>query len=731
MNRTGWIVLAVVVAALSTYLLWPEGGPPPMVTLFTGSQPTAFRLRSAGLEQVVADGQVTLAGAVRPVDAGKVGNLFTALRNVQAPAERVQTVQRVSLAAYGQDPAQRAVEAAGMLVTWGRAGADGFVADALTGRIFPTSQAVLENLEKAADRLDQRDLLPEAEQATRIELRYTPADGVGAIDRLALELDRGTWIASSARQRPPFGTRCQILLGLCATLKLDALVAAPGGTGEPLATLRLTLPGRAGPSGAPTAERIATVTVLRDGRAKVDDLPPQAQAPSAMEFWRETLADLNQDRLFDMPVSQQASLGTAEVRRAGKRLFRLEYRGLNEQQMQEKTPWALVWDGGREDAAPNAGENLMRSFDQVLIEQPERLTAPLAPGPEAIEIVLSGRNESGEMARLVIGDGFVASATWRGRPRQVPDILSHPRPDPFLDRRLTIRDPNRVIKLQRVIRDQGAAVGEVYVAADGSGVWRKTWPIAGPADAAAIRRLLQTISAAVASEARLATAEDRAARDAPALTIDLRFAAKPPPKGANDLTDPEETVATDIGFALAPSGPGQWRAVDRDGGLAWTLPEDVVEALRLPVTDRLVLPIPVALVRRLRVQSPDGVWELRRDGETWKAKNDATDQPGTETAVDPVTVRRWLRRVAGITASAHDVQAAPLAPGETHAALTIDLPGAQALPEQVTIRIGRPAAGVVPVSLTTSRQPSHLPIGRLSIAPDDAAALAPARSEFK
>ncbi len=720
-----WLVAGVAVIALAAYVFWPAGGPPPDLRLYSGATPEAFRLRIDGREQTVAAGRVAIAGLDRPADPDKASALFAAFGQVAAAPALVQTASRAQLSAFGIDPARQAVEAQGVLIAWGQTGGDRFIADVTAGKVWPLPSAQEAAIAKAAGRLDREDLVAEAEAATRLEIRTVGGDGIPDIASLTLERQGQVWTAPGQAGRPPFSTRAAILLGLVAALRLERLEAPAVAVGD-RAVLRL-----AWPDGRSVSVRLTT-----DGQVVADGLPAQALPAALRPVWIETLADLANDRLFDLPLSTIEALAGVEVRRDGKLLFRLERRPLAEQQVEGRSPWAFIWDGGREDARGDAGETILRAFDRVLIRDPARLDGARAAAPGATEIRLIRKDDQTIIARLVVDGDRLTGDAWQGRSVALPDLLARPEAGNFLDPRLTSLPPQRAVKLQRIVRDDGPARGEVFVG-DGAR-WERTWPQPAGADSAAVRRLLHALCGAVGLECRLATAADLALRAAPAIELDVRFAPKPIAKGANNFTDAEDTVPTDLGLCLAPDPvrAGAWRAVERDGGRSWLLPAEVVDALREPVVDRVLLPVPVAMVRSVRIDRPGSSFSVRREGERWmlrrlKAGDDGSAvADGDDVAIDPVAVRRWLRQVAGVRFATQDAGAVAVSAGELAARVTVTVPGTGTMNEDIVLLIGRPSAGTAPVSLSSHLANAQLPPGRLQLSPADAEVLAPGLDAF-
>jgi hypothetical protein len=483
---------------------------------------------------------------------------------------------------------------------------------------------------------------------------------------------------------------------------VEALLRLAGGFR--LVDLRGTMPEGAVPAGAlrfeldPEGAATAGLPALYEfrifsggpqaGAVAINDLPVQVIGAEQLAAWQAAIAACAEDRLFN--IGNAVIPNPAErvmVERAGKAWFALA--STTAKDLDDfASRWDVIWDGGREYAAPEAAQRLVEALDDLAVRDVRARLAFEPDWPDAVRITLLGKAVHGASVLELHGDQ-ARSETHVGTVVRMDDLLAHLAPDRFLDTMIAGRSPERVMKIQRRFLDRQPAVEEVLVH-DARGGWSRTWPRSEPVDAVAVQRIARVIATGRALSARLAGDADRAAGAAPEFEIAVRFGPKPAGK-ANDFTELEDTTTNDLGLAMSRAGPGRWRALLIGTGTAYDLDDDLVEQLRQDVADPLVLPLVPALVRSVQVGAGTTVVALARSGEAWRLQEGAGTVPA-----NAVEVRRLLRDLAALTASRRG-QGGALAPADIALAVSLDLPGFDRESERFLLQIGRPgAAGAGP-----------------------------------
>jgi hypothetical protein len=720
MGRTGYAIVLLLIAALAGVVFWPEPRTDDRVAVIpAGERPASFRLHTPAFDQEVAGDTVRIAGVERPLDPDKADHLWNYLGQLGL-AKRlvVEGVAEAQLSAYGLDGG-RELAAATVRLRWGAVDGRAYLWEGVSRRVFAASPAVVTSIDELTRRLD-RDQLVNPARLSRLEA------SVGA-QRTALVSDGRDWHDELLTRRPPFARRVERLKGLLAALRLDDLAAKPP-AGEPdLATVRLerdrALPGLG-----------QVVRLWNAGEAalvQVDALPPQRLAPAQAREWREALADLSRDFIVDLASTFAASpLTEVLVARGGTELFRLEKHGLRDRE-QGLSQWDVVWPGGRETADGEAAASLASAFDHLAVGDAQpRGPEPLPAEATTIDFVFQIDQRHERLAFAPAAGGFqVWGPAYRGTAAALPPELAGLGPERMLDLGLIGRGAERVTKLQRVFRDEAGAPRAEVFALDAAGSWRQTHPAearARPVDQLAVERLARVVCVARARSARFLTAADRALLAAPAFELDLRFAPVTV-RHSNDNARLDDTTDQDVGLACAREGDA-WRVVDKEGAVSFLVDAEVVDLLRLPLSDNLVLPLLPGQVRRIEVLTPEGGYVLAADaaGAAWTAQAvDAAGKPGAKQAADPTEVRRYLRRLATLRAARTDPKAAPLQASEAQATVACVLPSGDAT-ERMVLSIGRHAAPGDDWVLSAESDAAgrHGPVGRCFLPAAEAATVA-------
>ncbi len=725
MTRTAYLIICLAMLVLGAYVLWPERGPVGAgVALVAGPLPAALTVRGGGLVQEVVPEGVRIQGVLRPLAADHLDVLWTVLTALRAPAAKVvEKVPEERLADYGID-GTRALDAGAFHLRWGVNGDTGYLWEGGTHRLAAFPADVIRSLDQRVGRLDRLTLVP------------TDALAELAVGALRIVPQGNDWVDAGAPGRPPLTRRVLRLLTLVDRLQLMDFAGPARGADTPLGELRITLKSgtqqtvRVWRGAARLADAVAGAAALvpaaAPGRAQVDDLPVQPLPANQLAQWDAALADLGRDYLFNLardfsgnPVAELA------VTRAGMPVVRLEKHGLRDE-LKGQSQWDVVWPGGREVADAAAVARIAYALDQLVVQAPRPRTA--ADVPPADATVLGFRFQSSQrVLSIALAGERIWSATHVATVAAWPDDLRDLGPDRMLDTRLTTRALERVVKLQRLVHDEQPPRAELY-AADGTAGWRQVLPVPGAVNQLAVERIARAICTARAQSARLATAADRALLAAPALEVSLRFAPARALR-SNDDSRASDTVDQDLGLAFAREGES-WRALDSDGGVSFLVDPELVELLRLPVLDNLVLPLVPSLVERIEVQTGRSRYRLARSVAGWTLATLGPDgQPDAAGArpADAVQVRRYLRLLAGLRAARSDAQAGPLLPAELAASIICVLPGRDrdvGAEEQLVLAVGRPAAdGSVPLHAEAGRGERGGPQGRAWIPAAEAANL--------
>ncbi len=717
MNRSGYLALVLLSVALLVYLLWPaKAGPGEPVNVLPATAyktaPKTFTLTSGGRTQRVDGDTVTVNGVALPLAADKANALWLAITALRAAADKVQAqIGDEQLAAYHLD-GTRELSAPGVRLRWSLIDSIAYVHISPANQLFLLPGFTAITLDRAAGALHQSQLVSTAgvQQLTINGLLLTPSpDG---------------WIAPIAPQRPPFHQRVAPLLTLLGRLTLDGPDAAPTTLLPIAATITLSSALSAGVGTMATTERTLTLYQQIPGGAGVAafaTLPPQPVPAALMQQFTAVVAEMANDYPFDLDRTlDRGGIKDVIVTRAGAAWFTLERR--EKKAEAGDTNLDVVWSGGRQPAAPEAMDWLTEAANAVAIKNPEKSATPYAVPAEAT--VLCFRHDDGRETSFALTATVAQSDRWRGTVATVPPLMHDLAPDRLLDRRLSRRAPERVVKLQRIMHGD-APVQEVY-AQDDRRSWSKIFPVAKAADASAIARLARAVCQASADDVRLSTPEDAARFREPVLELALRFSPKDVERTKDDVRL-EETAVKDWGLSVIRDGDA-WQALDLDDGRVYRLADALIDEWQLPLENALLIPVVPSLVRGFTVKSgikgtpnsKDAKSEFRcdRDGATWRLTEN-----GVSRAADPVQVRRFLRRLVEARAVRRDSGGGDLLPAEIAATITLDLPGSgENDSAQQTLGIGIAVGDLAPITLTSPTPSLTLP-GRLILPEEQAAGL--------
>jgi hypothetical protein len=724
MSRIGYAILVLVVLGLAIYAFRPErSAHTEVLPVHAGAPPADFTVRNQGLEQAVSGDRVRIQGMVVPLDQEKSARLWEFIASLGAVPGRVLAgVDAVKARDFGIDGTRELV-CAGLRLGWGSAGDAAYLWEGVSQRVFVAEAGTLKRLDQLTQRLDRFQLLT-FDQSTR----YLEVNG------LALELRAGEWLDPLRPQRPPFSRRVRQLAKRLENLRLADFTSRPPPSVAGLDTVRL---GAGNPLIDPAASALVRDRVLRlwrqgeGGVFQIDDLPAQDLAPAELAALVECLESFSRDYLFDLEGPFRANpLQELVVKRGGGEFFRLEKHGqLDVDRESQRSQWDVIWPGGREVAIAECASMIADAFDNLPVEDPQPRAAVPPPGADATVFDFIFANIERHW-RIELSGRQVWSATHRGTLQELPRVLAQLGPDLMLDTALVNRPAQRVVKIQRQIRDQEPARAEVFTASDG-GRWRQTYPAAAqalPVNQLAVDRIARALCAARGREARLITAADRAVLAAPVCEIDLRFAPQPV-RHSNDYTRLDDTTDLDLGLAFAPEGD-LWRAVSKEGAVSFLIDAELMELIRQRVQDDQVFPLVPSLVRSLEVASPTLHYLLALDDRGWTVQSIGRGgQAGEVRRADEVQVRRYLRLLSGLRALrtiATDAEA-PLADATT---ITCTLPTEGASSDQMILSVGRATEGEAAWRADATRDARKLPGGRGYLTAESAAALVPDPASF-
>ncbi len=708
MNKFGYAALLIVIAALAVYSLWPSGPTKAERLVSEATAPKAFTLRARGLEQRAEGDRVTLIRNDKPLnrelDNQLVQRLWSALRSVSIdPKKQLNEIGEKEAAAYGLDGGRELIASDNSVrLRWGGDDKTGYVWNGVTRRMVPVPPMLVAQLDQSADRLDKRvliDLLPsfgpDAMMGQRKELARMVVNGLDVTQQSF------QWMAPMEPQRPPFSSRVSQVVRLLSQLNLDTFDHTP--------TALLPVAGVIGISDKPEiGPAHNNLTLYRQGElllAVYNDLPAQL---IGREPGRQLLAALDAfktDQLVEVDRTINLEyLEKATVTRGGERWFELIRTSRN--LVSEVSVWDLVWPGGRERAMDGTGDKLKDLFASLVTTNTtsDAATAP-KPGPQAITITLL-HHRSGETS-ITIDGSEARFGAYRGTLVRGEVLTQAVQPEKFLDRRLTRRSGDRVVKVQRIRRDATPSQGEVYARAEG-GSWRRTHPEgADSTDPAAIDRLVRALCLAQVSDVKLEESGQQRTLDGATIDIDLRFAAVPMGEAGTREVDLDETLQIDWGISLKRDAD-RWIGVDKELGRRFTLDDETMEELLRPVERGLVFPVlpGIALSGSIITNDAPPV-QLNRAGEGW------TVTPGNDPAkpADAVAVRRWFRDLGNLRGTVNDKAAEPT-PKDVAATITVKVPGLNRDTETLTLRIMGSDGGGTAVYVASDKAVSRFPRGR-------------------
>lgn len=705
MGRLGWAILGIVALALATYVLWPTGAADDGVMVHGGPVPTTYRVRAGGIEQEIDVSQVTIGGVRLRLDQQKHDDLWGFISNLSGAVKQTVTGDD-ALAAYGLGDA-REVSATGLRLRWGGAGGSFYLWEGLSGRLFITDRNVNERLTALTRRLD-RPVVASFDRIQRVE-----------VAGLALVFLGNEWRDEVRGRRPPVTRQVSALANLVEAVRIDDLAGkAPVGAAE---VVRLRL--RPETDIAPGVDVVVWKTAS-GGMVQVDALPAQRLDAATVAAWTTAVAELWQDRLFNLAREFAAKpLVELIVTRGGSEVFHLEKHGLRDEEY-GLSMWDVVWPGGREVADASAASRIAAAVDE-LVSTDARARGAETPPADATVISFVFQVTRQRISLAIVGDE-VWSATHHGKVAKLPEALAMLTAERQLDLRLASRDPRRAIKLQRVSEGRG----EVVVADAPGSAWRRTFPadVRGQTvDALAVERVVRTLCAARARSARAVGGPDRLVLGHPEFELDLRFAPVAS-RRSNDQARLDDSDDSELGLAFAREGDG-WRVVDKEGTVSWLVEADLVEQLRAPFDDGQALPVAPSLVRRIEITVAGRRLFLIAVADGWMLRDTGSDgRLGPVQPADAVQVRRYLRTLTTLAAQRRELTAGPLQPDESAGLVALIQPGRGDDEEVLVLGIAKPVAGQV--ALTVDGPAVRVPRGRAYVGTDAAAGLLPKAGDF-
>ena len=712
MSRIGYLILVALLLALGTYVFWQKEEATPLEYAWTKDAPTRYRLVRGDVVQEVDGKVVRIKGLERPIASDKHALLWEFIGSWGwLPKHSITGVSEDELASYAIDGTQE-LTCDGLFLRWGRSKKDYYVWDGLRGRIYISDDYFYERLNVLSERLDDLEMLDLASYS-----RVT-------VDNLNLALDNGEKTAGSPRwrdtvrpQRPDFNLRINKLYDLLGVLRLRDLSQQQPRLMKPLHTLRFA-------TNDPTVPE-QTLRMWQDGTAaiiQVDDLPVQRIESRTAQLWPEVLRMFERDYLFNMYEEfARQPLTEVQVAVAGVQRFRLEKHGLRDV-AEGRSQWDVVWPGGREPASAEAAPLLAFMLDKLYVDDPKPRTLNDEIPASALTITFVFQQDRRNMT-IALANGFVYSPTHVGKVVEMPPLLNDLTADRMLDPALTFRGAERVVKIQRQWH-RGAQAGRAEVfavqagAGEEKGVWMQSWPKDEKGHAVsivAIDQMARALCTAQGKDVRLYSAADRAGLAAPEFEMDVRFAPAPV-RLSNDHSRLVDTNDQDVGFAFARVD-GNWRAIDKDGGVSYGVSDELLELLQAPLVDNLVLPLIPSLVTRLDIYHAQDRIRLAQNDQGWQMQLLASNgsKQGDEETADAIAVRRHLRLLAGLRAEKTDPQAGPFAPNEFVGSVVCVFPGAEKGDTRVTLSVGPTVDGLTAVVVEGGAGMRGLPRGRVYV----------------
>lgn len=678
MSRIGYVVLVLLILVLGWYVLRPQTkDQPDFIRVFptaAETPPARYVIRAHGLEQVVEGKRVTINGLSLALGEEKVGGLWNQIQTLSVEADRVvEHVPPADYAAYGIDPEVRSVQGDGIALAWGSKEGKGYAIDLLSGRLAVIGPANAARFDALTTRLDSDLLFPPAAPES------VSAAGATFIKRGA------QWVHAVDAARPEASARVRDLGGVLGQLRLRSLEGALPAEPGPATPIDLVYGDEMVKAGYAARYHLEVFLVGEEGWWQAEGWPAQRIDVVLARRLVTAAGSFGQDRLFNLGGGLYGhSMEDIVFLKAGEPWFRLETshaKALDDL----SSKWDVVWEGGREYADPQAADRLADALNAIVVNNVRPRLAVEEPWPDALALSAVGKGLHHPVL-LEWRGRQVRSATHVGWAVDLPDLIASCAPDRFLDAVIASRAPERVIKVQRRLRDREPPLEETFVC-DSRGVWSRTYPGPGPIDQVAVQRMARALAAGVAQSVRFATAADRAAAAEADLEVAVRFAPKDEGK-ANDFTDLDETTSIDVGLAIGLAGAPH-SALNLGSGIVYTLDPDFIDIFRGDVASSLVMPLIPALVSRIIISGPPaeggGSLILAQGRGGWRLAGDGRSDPAAE-----VEVRRLLRDLAGLTALRR-IEGGPLVATETALTVSVELPGAERdLVERMLLQVARP-----------------------------------------
>jgi len=720
MSRIGWSIFCVLLVAGAVWLWWPEPGTGTGVRLVPRSPPKVFVLETPDLIQRVGPDGVDLDGTVlnRPASAHKIGDFWSSIHRITATGER-KRVDEAQLPAYGIDGSWRLhSDDPPIDLRWGRKSGLSYVWSGTDKTLYPFDKHLVDYLADRAVRLDSSRLVPGITRGAIVRAE---------VGEHSLRLIDRRWIDARRLERPHLTGRMSRLLLMLSRLELRDLHGSLPEEAAPVFEIQIQDRG-----GGTVDYAFHEVDDGGEKRGWVmhPGLPPQPLPEGTWRDLRHAVGLLDKDFLLDERKLYGGDvLQRVVVERGGEPWFTVRERRLTEQMGEGELDWDLIWEDGREVAAPDIGaafERVLRSLELASIASDPRSHAEIAAGEDVITIRATGVYLEGRTLTVHLEGGLeVSNGEQRGELVRMPPLLEALGPDAMLDTALLTVDPDRIGKFQRARHDGDAVDAEVYRKA-GTGDWQQSHPERLSADRMAIMRILRLLTAGRATAAHLADDGDRAILAGYDREIAVRIEAAD--WNQRERLELDERGRRDWGLFLARRD-GRWRAVNVDGTLSYDLDDDLVEGLFAPVLDRLAFPIVPSLVMRLRVDPRDGepYWLIPEDhrGARWRV------QQGEERApADTAQVRRYLQNLARLVADKVDMDSPSLGPDRVEGSITAELPGIEQALENLELLVGaRRADGTEASPVSDDASGAILP-GRIILSTDPGFELLPPRERF-
>ncbi len=652
MTKLGYIVSLLLFCSLLIYVAFPEGSDGSEKWRIFNKQHKDFEASVGDRSWLLADGQLSVQTADgwsfdRGMNNGAINEFWKfvirVLNNDITEAGIRENISAADIAAYGIDgkhflrAGSRGIEPQEM--HWGSQQGVGYLWWRNEQRLLVCPVGVVRLLTEKLQRLDSRHFMKEKIRYSELVCRYP--DG----DPIYLSYNDSVWGHIGPIERPPCNGRVDDLTSILSGMQVHDLDAVVGPLSWPIATISF-LKHEAGQA----AETVEEITVYRSETSgwlsNTSGLAQHVDLRSVDEVLARIDA-LAGDALISIPDTLNGSpIGRIHIQRkiqqkngAETESFHLYKTGIDDE-LVGGSRWELDWQQGRTRARADSSEFIRQGLRAIRVESSQRRTGPWRePDNTLLSIELDGDEMDNRVHVAFTDDNKMITDDWEGV------IVAHNNDIKEMDASLCL-DPDilpvhheRLIKMQRIryphVTESGVTDGRVYVREEGR-PWRQVYPDAASVQPFAVEQVVHALVSTRVQSVRFATDADKAILVNPHYGIDVRIAPLGRVEG-EDVFSIEQTFQRDWGVVLAPEGDG-WRAVDRDGDIAFFLTAAQKEQWFGSVHEAIVLPLVPSQVLGVEFYTADEEFSLSVEGEEWSLNDANSSQPAVKSVV-----RRFIR----------------------------------------------------------------------------------------